>query len=292
MAPNVDVTALGRPQLDLEDASLLEDALEALRPDLVVNAAAYTAVDKAEQDAERAFAVNCQGAGVAAAAAAKRGLPFIHLSTDYVYSGHKTSPYEEDDETGPLGVYGHSKLLGEMRVLDEHPSPLILRTSWVYSPFGANFVKTMLRIGVERPVLNVVDDQSGNPTSALDLASAILRIAPGLANGGTYHLSGTGDATWCGLAREIFRTSGAHGGPTPEVRAITTAQYPTPAARPLNSRLSTDAFANRFGFRLGAWQAELEPVVRRLLASVDSRQEAGIQQTDRAHGIPAVERQS
>jgi dTDP-4-dehydrorhamnose reductase len=267
MAPNVEVTALGRPQLDLEDASQLEDALKALRPDIVINAAAYTAVDKAEQDTQRVFAVNCQGAGNAAVAAAKQGLPFIHLSTDYVYSGHKTSPYEEGDETGPLGVYGHSKLLGEMRVMDEHPSPLILRTSWVYSPFGTNFVKTMLRIGAEKPVLNVVDDQIGNPTSALDLASAILRIAPGLTSGGTYHLSGTGDATWCDFAREIFVVSEAHGGPAPAVHAITTAQFPTPAKRPANSRLSTNAFAKRFGFRLGSWQAELEPVVKRLLAA-------------------------
>jgi dTDP-4-dehydrorhamnose reductase len=139
-------------------------------------------------------------------------------------------------------------------------------------------------------VLSVVDDQTGNPTSALDLASAILRIAPGLTTGGVYHLSGTGEATWCGFARQIFVTSRAHGGPAPDVRAITTAQYPTPATRPVNSRLSTDAFADRFGFRLGTWQAQLEPVVQALLASADGRQKASIHQTNKAHDGATVEK--
>lgn len=263
----VDVMALGRPELDLAEVASLKSAIAAARPDVVVNAAAYTAVDKAETDAENAFAVNCEGAGAAAAAAAGLGLPFIHLSTDYVYPGSKTGPYVETDETGPLGVYGRSKLAGELRVRAAHPSPLILRTSWVYSPFGANFVKTMLRVGAQRPELAVVDDQTGNPTSALDLASAILRIAPGLTEGGTYHLCGSGSVTWCGFARQVFAISRSHGGPAPEVRAIATSDYPTPARRPVNSQLSTDAFARRFGFRLGPWQDELEPVVKRLLAA-------------------------
>lgn len=265
--PGIELTALGRPELDLADAGAVADAIAAFRPDLVVNAAAYTAVDKAETDADAAFAVNCEGPAAAAAATARMGAPFIHLSTDYVYPGDKATAYVEEDATGPLGVYGRSKLAGELRVREAHPSALILRTSWVYSPFGANFVKTMLRVGAQQPELRVVDDQTGNPTSALELASAILRIAPGLAEGGTYHLCGSGSVTWCGFARQIFAISRANGGPAPEVKAIATRDYPTPAKRPVNSQLSTDAFARRFGFRLGAWQAELEPVVKRLLAA-------------------------
>lgn len=262
---NLTITTLGRPAIDLERPRELADAIEANRPDMVVNAAAYTAVDGAEQDEERAFKVNAYGAGAAAAVTARLGLPFIHLSTDYVYSGQKTGLYLETDETAPINAYGRSKLEGEARVQDEHPSPLILRTSWVYSPFGSNFVKTMLRVGAERPVVAVVDDQSGNPTSALDLASAILRIAPGLVTGGIYHLSGTGEATWYSLAQEVFSESRALLGPFPEVIPVTTMQYPTPAKRPANSRLSTESFLKRFGFRLGDWRCELKPVVERIL---------------------------
>lgn len=289
-APGVELIALGRPQLDLENGSAMGDVISAARPDIVVNAAAYTAVDKAEQDAERAFAINCDGAGAAAAATARLGVPFIHLSTDYVYSGDKDSPYLESDPTGPLGVYGRSKLAGELRVRDEHPSPLILRTSWVYSPFGANFVKTMLRLAADRRVLSVVDDQTGNPTSALGIASAILRIAPGLSDGGTYHLCGGGEITWCGFARHIFTVSHALGGPSAEVRAITTQDYPTAATRPANSRMSMDAFATRFGFRLEAWQMELEPVLRKLLARDDARQHADARQAHAAANMAAMEK--
>jgi dTDP-4-dehydrorhamnose reductase len=263
--PGNDVIAMGRPELDFEDLASIGPAIAGMRPDLVVNAAAYTAVDKAEQEAEKAFAVNRDGAAAAAAAAARLAVPFIHVSTDYVYPGTKPEPYVESDATGPLGVYARSKLEGEIAVRAAHPSALILRTSWVYSPFGANFVKTMLRIGKDRAEVSVVDDQIGNPTSALDLAEAILRIAPGLDAGGTYHLCGSGDVTWCGFAREIFALSKARGGPAPKVKAITTADYPTPARRPANSRMSTDAFAARFGFRLRPWQEALAETVARLV---------------------------
>lgn len=265
MFPRIEVVAAGRPELDLEDAASVSRAIAAARPDVVVNAAAYTAVDKAEQEPARAFAVNRDGAAAAAAAATALGLPFIHLSTDYVYPGDKPSPYVESDATGPLGVYGQSKLEGEMAVRAAHPSPLILRTSWVYSPFGANFVKTMLRLAKDRPVLSVVDDQTGNPTSALDIADAILRILPMLTTGGTYHLCGTGDVTWFGFAREIFAASAALGGPRSELKAISTAEYPTPARRPSNSRMSTAAFEARFGIRLRAWQEATAETVARLL---------------------------
>lgn len=265
LVPGVEVIALGRPDLDLEDAASAGAAIAAARPDVVVNAAAYTAVDKAEQEAGRAFAINRDGAAAAAAAAARLGAPFIQLSTDYVYPGDKTGVYVESDATGPLGIYGQSKLAGEEAVTSAHPSPLILRTSWVYSPFGGNFVKTMLRLGRERAVLNVVDDQIGNPTSALDIADAVLRIAPGLRAGGTYHLCGSGDVTWYGFAREIFALSESLGGPCAEVKPITTAEYPTPARRPANSRMSMDAFAARFGFRLRPWQEALAETVSRLV---------------------------
>lgn len=266
----IEVVAVGRPELDLEDPASVATAIAAVRPDIVVNAAAYTAVDKAEQDEARAFAVNRDGAGAAATAAARFGVPFIHLSTDYVYPGDKPRPYVESDATGPLGIYGKSKLAGETAVRAAHPAALILRTAWVYSPYGANFVKTMLRVGRERDTVSVVDDQTGNPTSALDIADAILRIAPGLvASGGeaqTLHLCGKGDITWCGFARHIFAVSGSLGGPQPAVKAIATADYPTPARRPANSRLSTEAFRSRFGFELRPWQESTRDTVARLLA--------------------------
>lgn len=264
----IEVVAVGRPELDLERSETIGPAIIAARPDVVVNAAAYTAVDKAEAEPDRAFAANRDGASAVARAIAQLRVPLIHLSTDYVYPGNKPEAYVESDATGPLGVYGQSKLEGEQAVRAAHPVALVLRTSWVYSPFGANFVKTMLRVGRERPVLRVVDDQQGNPTSAIDIADAILRITaasrfpPG---GATLHLCGTGSTTWCGLARHIFTTSARLGGPSPKVEAIATADYPTPARRPANSRLRMDAFVARFGFSLRPWQDAVDETVARLL---------------------------
>jgi dTDP-4-dehydrorhamnose reductase len=247
----------------------VRQAFQRVQPEIVINAAAYTAVDKAESEPARAFAANRDGAGAVAAAARGLGVPLIHLSTDYVYPGNKAEPYVESDDTGPLGVYGQSKLEGEQAVRAAHPGAIILRTSWVYSPFGGNFVKTMLRIGKEREVVKVVDDQHGNPTSAIDIADAILRIAPGLVampgEGGIYHLCGTGSTTWCGFARHIFSCSAKLGGPTPCVEAITTAEFPTPARRPSNSRLDMQAFTARFGFTTRPWQEATAEAVERLL---------------------------
>ena len=198
------------------------------------------------------------------------GVPLIHLSTDYVYPGDKASPYVETDATGPLGVYGRSKLEGEQAVMAAHPGAVILRTSWVYSPFGANFVKTMLRIGKDRDLVRVVADQLGNPTSALDIADAVLTIAPDLAAakgpGGIYHFCGTGSTNWCDFARFIFAESGKRGGPAPKVEAITTADYPTPARRPANSRMDTSAFMARFGLVPRGWEEATSETVGRLLA--------------------------
>ena len=265
----IRVVALGRPALDLEKPETVAPAISRAKPDIVVSAAAYTAVDKAEQEQGRAFAVNRDGVEALAAAAWQLGVPFIHLSTDYVYPGDKPEPYVESDATGPLGVYGASKLAGELAVRAAHSSSVILRTSWVYSPFGTNFVKTMLRLGKERETLRVVDDQQGNPTSAIDIADAILKIAPRLVTedgGGTYHLCGEGSTTWCGFARFIFATGARFGGPSPAVEAITTAEFLTAAKRPANSRMDTSAFANRFGFRLRPWQEASAETVARLLA--------------------------
>lgn len=266
---SVELINRGRPALDLERPSEAAARIKHLRPNLVVNAAAYTAVDRAEAEPDRAFAVNRDGAAAAARAAAQLGVPFIHISTDYVFDGAKRTPYVETDKTGPINIYGASKLAGEEAVLAAHPHALILRTSWVFSPFGSNFVKTMLTAGATRPVLRVVSDQAGNPTSALDLASAILAIAPRLRDeaGGVFHYAGGGATSWYGFADAIFAESRKLGGPSPDLQAITTEEYPTPARRPANSRLDCSAFVARFGVTPRPWLEDLPQVVTRLLSA-------------------------
>jgi dTDP-4-dehydrorhamnose reductase len=265
------VTTLGRPEIDLALPALVRQAIAVRRPDVVVNAAAFTAVDRAEAEETLAMRINCDGAAAAAAAADAIGASFVQLSTDYVFSGDKDGPYVEDDSPAPLGAYGRSKLAGEQAVRAANPQALILRASWIFSPFGHNFVRTMLRLGGDRDVVRVVDDQAGNPTSALDLAAAILRLAPVIGaapgDGAILHLCGSGATTWCGLAREVFRASAARGGPAPEVEAIATADYPTAARRPANSRLDCSAFRQRFGFALGPWQEAVAATVARLLST-------------------------
>ena len=265
-AGRIEVIALGPPELDLERPATVADAIAAARPDVIVNAAAYTAVDRAESEEDKAFAVNRVGAAAVAMAATRLGVPLIQLSTGYVYSGEKTAPYVESDEAEPLNTYGKSKLAGEVAVRAACPHALILRTSWVYSPFGSNFVKTMLRLGRERAELRVVDDQTGNPTSALDLAGAILRLAAEPIEPGIFNLCGSGSVSWHGFARHIFEVSARLGGPAPRLTAITTAEFPTPARRPRNSSLSTAAFEGRFGFRLRPWQEEVNETLTQLLA--------------------------
>jgi dTDP-4-dehydrorhamnose reductase len=263
--PDMELIFLGRPEFDMERTTSIGEQIHARRPDLVINAAAYTAVDKAETEPGLAFAINRDGAAAAARAAERLGAPFIHISTDYVFDGRKAEPYVEMDETGPLNIYGRSKLEGERAVLEEHPQALILRTSWVFSPFGSNFLKTMLKVGAERPLLRVVSDQVGNPTSALDLAATILEISPRLRSepGGLYHLTGEGSTSWHGLAYFIFQESARRGGPAPALEAISSADYKTAAVRPANSRLDCAAFANRFGIKLRPWtEATAETVAR------------------------------
>ncbi|RWA68568.1 MAG: dTDP-4-dehydrorhamnose reductase [Mesorhizobium sp.] len=267
---DVEIVAIGRPALDLARPEAVFSALEAARPDIVVSAAAYTAVDQAEDEKELAFAVNATGAGKVAEAAAKLGVPVIHLSTDYVFDGTKDGAYVETDAVAPLGVYGASKLAGEQAVAAANPHHLILRTAWVYSPFGKNFVKTMLRLASDRDTISVVADQWGNPTSALDIADAILHTAArfrddkNFAAFGIYHLAGTGGTNWSGFARHILDTSRAFGGPHASVRDIATVDYPTKARRPQNSRLSSAKFADVFGWAAPQWRESTEAVVRRL----------------------------
>lgn len=267
-----EVIAVGRPALDLADPATVLPALQAARPDAIISAAAWTQVDKAESEAEAAHAINATGAGAVAEAAARLGVPLVHISTDYVFDGSLDRPWREDDPTGPTGVYGATKLAGEQAVLAAHPNSAVLRTAWVYSPFGANFVKTMLRLAETRDELGVVGDQIGNPTSALDIADGVLRVATNLAAGsdpaqrGIFHMTAAEEASWAEFARAIFAASADFGGPTAQVNAITTADYPTPATRPANSRLDCSRIAAAHGVALPRWQDALPPVVARLLA--------------------------
>jgi dTDP-4-dehydrorhamnose reductase len=266
------VIALGRPILDLSaDPQAVGAALEAARPEVIVSAAAYTAVDKAESEPQLAAAVNVDGAAAVARAANAMGVPLIHLSTDYVFDGTKSEPYVEEDPTGPTGVYGKTKLAGEQAVLSAHDNVAILRTAWVYSPFGANFVKTMLRLANERDEVGVVADQYGNPTSALDIAEAVFVVADNLAASGStslrgvFHTAGAGDASWADFAEAVFVASGSARGPSAHVRRIATAEFPTPARRPANSRLDCSKLARAHGVRLPDWRVSTTTVVARLI---------------------------
>jgi dTDP-4-dehydrorhamnose reductase len=269
---DIELLALGRPTIDLRDPASCVAAISEAKPDAVINAAAYTMVDKAETEPEAAFAVNALGAEALARACAARDIPVLHISTDYVFDGTKPTAYVEDDRVAPLGIYGRSKLEGERRVAAACARHLILRTSWVHSPYGSNFVKTMLRLAGTRDEIAVVDDQVGNPTYAPHLAVAILTIAKRAIRErdlawGTYHAAGTGDVTWCGLARQVLRVADRLGGPKAAVRAITTADYPTPARRPANSRLDCNRMHAVLGPRLPPWQDGVEDCVRRILSA-------------------------
>lgn len=268
----IDVVAMRRPQLDLTIPGTIRTALADVRPDMVVNAAAYTAVDKAEAEEELAHKVNAAGAGEIAAQCERLGVPLIHVSTDYVFDGAKQSPYVETDATAPLNAYGRSKLAGERAVAAACSRHIILRTSWIYSPFGTNFVRTMLRLAGERPELKIVDDQIGCPTYAPHLAHCILGIARKIgskdvapATWGTYHAAGRGETTWYGFAREIFRLRETKGIASPKLSGITTAEYPTPARRPANSRLDCSKLANTFGATLPGWKDGTRTCLDRLL---------------------------
>jgi dTDP-4-dehydrorhamnose reductase len=267
-----EVVALGRPAFDLTDRAAVVSELGAARPDVVVNAAAYTSVDKAEAEEAEAVRVNGEGAGYVAEAAARLKVPLLHLSTDYVFDGALDRAYREDDPTAPTGAYGRSKLAGERLVTERCENSVVLRTAWVYSPFGANFVRAMLKLNETRDKVDVVADQRGNPTSALDVADALIAIAARVkgdaspALRGVFHMTGSGEATWADFAEAIFREAAARGRRQTKVKRIATADYPTPARRPANSRLDNTKLARVYGFTLPEWRKSLTGCCARLLA--------------------------
>ena len=262
-----DAVFLGRDKADLSDPAACAAAIHAHRPSAVINAAAWTAVDKAESEEPAAMAVNGDSPGAMARACAERGVPFVHISTDYVFDGSGERPWQPDDATGPLGAYGRTKLAGENAVRAAGGTYAILRTSWVFSAHGANFVKTMLRLGAERDRLTIVGDQVGGPTPAADIAAACVTIAtslqadPGLS--GTYHFSGDPDVSWADFARAIFADAGL----SPEVVDIPTSAYPTPAKRPGNSRMDCSTTRAAFGIARPDWHAGLRAVLSELGAT-------------------------
>ncbi len=264
------VLALEPPALDITRPETIACAVRGHAPDVIVNAAAYTAVDKAESEPELAHLVNAVGAGNVAHAANEVGVPVIHISTDYVFDGGKPVPYVETDATGPVSVYGRTKFAGEEAVAAANTRHLILRTAWVYSPFGSNFVKTMLRLAETRDELGVVNDQIGSPTYAPHLAEAILDVAKQSkgrrddGDWGIYNATGAGETTWYGLAREVFRLSAAAGAPSAKVNPISTSAYPTPARRPANSRLAGDKLRRVFGVQLPHWHQGVSACMVRL----------------------------
>ena len=270
--PGLEIKTLGRPELDLKEPQSILGAIRATSPDAVISAAAFTAVDIAESNIDAAFAVNRDGARAVAKAAAELGVPIIHLSTDYVFDGTKTTPYVEDDSTAPVSVYGRSKLEGELAVAAEAPNHVILRTSWVYSPYGNNFLKTMLKLADRQDVISVVSDQFGCPTSALDIAQGIINIAKRLRTNnspklrGVFHIAGGGHTSWAGLAKLTFSVLEDQTGRHVSVREIPTSAYPTIARRPVNSRLDCSKLANSFGIRLPNWAESAHQTVMSLVA--------------------------
>lgn len=267
---------LARPDFDLEDEEKVAPVIAGHAPDIIVNAAAYTAVDRAEADVETAHRINAIGPALVAREAKRAGARLIHLSTDYVYDGQSPMPYRESAAVNPINVYGRTKLLGEEGVRSELPDEhVIVRTSWVYSPFGSNFVKTMLDLAQSRDRVNVVGDQVGSPTSALDLAEGLLaaierwRTDPRLGLGETYHLAGGGQTSWAGLADRIMEVSRACGGRSAAIVPISTAEYPTAAARPRYSILDSAKFRSTFDYSCAPWEVAVSKVVKCLAGATD-----------------------
>jgi dTDP-4-dehydrorhamnose reductase len=261
---NIAIGFGARPEVDLLHPDSIEMAIAKFRPDVVINPAAYTAVDKAESEPDQAYRLNRDGARAVANAARIHGAPVIHLSTDYVFDGTKIGAYVESDPVAPQGIYGRSKLEGELAVAEANPRHIVLRTSWVYAPFGSNFVRTMLRLAAERERLRVVDDQIGCPTYAPDIASAIIAMARKIRDpnwrsdfAGVTHLAGPDALTWCAFAREIIRANAERGGRSVPVDPITSSDFPTPARRPANSRLSTARLESVFDIRIPPLKSSL-----------------------------------
>ncbi|TCJ17643.1 dTDP-4-dehydrorhamnose reductase [Flaviaesturariibacter flavus] len=259
--PQFEILALPVDALDITDRHQVAAVFERERPGACINAAAYTAVDKAEQDRDTAYAVNAYATGILAGACAAAGARFIHVSTDYVFDGQGTRPYREDDPTGPLGVYGASKLKGEELCFAADPSAIVVRTAWVFSSYGNNFVKTMLRLMGERPALSIVNDQHGCPTYAADLARTVLQILAGDKwVPGTYHFSNAGETTWYRFAEAIRDKAGL----SCALQPITTDQYPTPAKRPAWSVLDTTKIRTTYGLHIRGWEECLDDCLEKL----------------------------
>ncbi len=267
-----EIVCLGRPDLDITNEDSVARAIGDSGFDLVINAAAYTGVDAAETDEDAAMAANADGATYLAEAAERASIPIFHLSTDYVFDGTLNRPYEEEVIVNPLGIYGKSKLAGETGVNSASNQYLILRTAWVYSPFGKNFVKTMLRLAEGRDEVSVVADQIGCPTYALDIAEALLKLADAVESRegrdtpwGIYNLTSPDSGSWADVAEEVFMASSELGGPSASVRRITSAEYPTPVTRPANSRLDANKLQQTFNIRLPNWRQSVKACVKRLI---------------------------
>ena len=261
-----DARFLGRDEADLANPAACAASILAARPAAVINAAAYTAVDRAESDQGTARLVNAEAPGAMAKACAELGIPLVHVSTDYVFDGSGAAARAENAPTGPLGVYGQTKLDGERLIAAAGGQWAVMRTSWVFSAHGTNFVRTMRRLGAERGRLTIVADQVGGPTPAADIAAALLAMARAMiadpSKGGTYHFAGAPDVSWADFAREIFARSGL----SPQVVDIPTSAYPTPARRPLNSRLDCSAISRDFGIPRPDWREGLDRVIQELSA--------------------------
>ena len=266
-----EIVLLGRRVFLLEDRGAVLSGVKAARPDVVINAAAYTAVDQAEAEESLAVAINGEGAGHVAEAAHEIGVPLLQLSSDYVFDGALDRPYREDDPPNPRSAYGRSKLIGEKLVAERCADSVIVRTAWLFSPYGTNFVRTMLALNVTRDAVSVVADQRGNPTSALDLAAALLAVAERVredkspALRGVFHMTGSGEATWADFAEVIFAQAAGRGRPLTRVKRIATADYPTPAQRPANSRLDNDKLRRVYGLALPDWRTSLAACCARLI---------------------------
>jgi dTDP-4-dehydrorhamnose reductase len=270
-ARDVEVVAVGRPLLDLAEPTAILPAIAETAPHVLVSAAAYTNVERAESESALALAINAEGAGALAASANTLGIPVIHLSTDYVFDGRQAVPYRETDPLNPLSAYGRSKAQGERAVAAANPQHVIVRTSWIYSPFGRNFVKTMLALAERQDEVTVVADQIGCPTAAAEIAAGILAIARQLATGagdgryGLFHMAAAGSASWAEFAAAVFALSAERGGPSARVIPISSADYPARAMRPANSRLDCAKVAAVYGISLPHWRVSLAACIDRIL---------------------------
>jgi dTDP-4-dehydrorhamnose reductase len=284
LEPFASVIAPSRSELDLRNPGEIQRFVRESKPDWIINPAAYTAVDKAESEPELAYAINANAPRALGEAAAQLRVPVIHFSTDYVYSGAGNTPWVEEDESGPLGVYGASKLAGDRALAASGAAHLILRTSWVYGTRGKNFLRTILRFAREKDELRIVDDQHGSPTWSRDLARAVVHIIRGMSEKsaahampvqeivqevqGVYHVAGAGDTTWFGFAREFLRIAAEvrPGSKLARLTPIETGEYPTPARRPLNSRLDCSRIRDVFGVALPMWEESAAAVTREVLS--------------------------